>query len=537
MHTGWPAAQERIASSVFLIASSYLPYVFPRNLKVCKHHETSDYWLAMKTLPFLRDVSRRFGIRFVGECLVGCWGLAVVTFCGFVLHFNASTEGFLFLLSIVAVAIVAGFWQATVASIFAVLCLDYFFEQPVFVLTISDPQDWIALGAFEISALVVSRLSSKEQRNAREATRQRTGMEQLYELSRSTLLLDLHQAPGPQLVQIIRRIFDVESVALYDAHLGRLDRIGNWSSDEWELAKDCYLLDAAHDDSFTATSQRVLRMGMTSIGGFAIRGEVSPLIVNALTSLAAITFERFRSYEKESRAEAAQQSEQLRTAVLDSLAHAFKTPLTAIQTASSGLLEMGGLNSEQGELAVLIEDEAVQLNGLCTRLLQTARIEAQQLSVGENDVLVSQLISHVIDERTGIGESRRLEVSVSDPNLIVHGDKELLTMILVQYVDNAAKYSIPGSVIGIAARESRSEVLISVHNDGPMIRMEERDRIFERFYRSPETQHITPGTGVGLSIVKKAAEAHRGHVWVISDEKEGTTFYLSLPQSSARRAL
>jgi two-component system, OmpR family, sensor histidine kinase KdpD len=489
----------------------------------------------MKTPALLRNASRRRGLRFAGECLVGCWGLALLTFCGYVLHFNASTEGFLFLLSIVAVAIVAGFWQATVASIFAVLCLDYFFEQPIFVLTISDPQDWIALGAFEISALVVSRLSSKEQRNAREATRQRTGMEQLYELSRSTLLLDLHQAPGPQLVQIIRRIFKVEAIALYDAHLGRLDSIGDWSADEKEIAKDCYLLDAAHDDSFTSTSQRVLRLGMSSIGGFAIRGEVSPLIVNALASLAAITFERFRSFEKESRAEAAQESEQLRTAVLDSLAHAFKTPLTAIQTASSGMLEMGGLNAELGELAALIEDEAVQLNGLCTRLLQTARLEAEQLSFRKDDVPVSQLISRAVDEQARAATDHPVQVSITNPNLIVSGDKELLTMILVQYVDNAAKYSAPGSTIAIAARESRSEVLISVHNDGPVIRMEDRDRIFDRFYRSPDTQHLTAGTGVGLSIVKKAAEAHRGHVWVISDEKEGTTFYLSLPQA-ARRA-
>jgi two-component system sensor histidine kinase KdpD len=107
-------------------------------------------------------------------------------------------------------------------------------------------------------------------------------------------------------------------------------------------------------------------------------------------------------------------------------------------------------------------------------------------------------------------------------------------MILVQYMDNAAKYSIPGSPIEIAAKESRSEVLISVHNEGPTIRMEDRDRIFERFYRGPDTQHSADGTGIGLSIVKKAAEAHRGHVWVISDEKEGTTFYLSLPQASRR---
>jgi two-component system sensor histidine kinase KdpD len=102
-------------------------------------------------------------------------------------------------------------------------------------------------------------------------------------------------------------------------------------------------------------------------------------------------------------------------------------------------------------------------------------------------------------------------------------------------VDNAQKYSNPGTPIEIAASKSHGEVLISVHNVGPLIRIEERERIFDRFYRSPDVKDVVPGTGVGLSVVRKAAEAHHGHVWVISDEKEGTTFFLSLPDG-ARRA-
>jgi len=94
-------------------------------------------------------------------------------------------------------AILCGFWQATIVSLLACGCLDYFFYPPVLQLTISDPQDWVALGAFEISALVVSRVSSREQRSSREVVLQRTAMEQLYELSRSTLLINLHQNPGP----------------------------------------------------------------------------------------------------------------------------------------------------------------------------------------------------------------------------------------------------------------------------------------------------------------------------------------------------
>jgi signal transduction histidine kinase len=106
-------------------------------------------------------------------------------------------------------------------------------------------------------------------------------------------------------------------------------------------------------------------------------------------------------------------------------------------------------------------------------------------------------------------------------------------MILPQYLDNAAKYSPPDTPIGIAVRESAAELLLSVRNTGSLIQLEDRDRVFERFYRGADAKERTPGTGVGLSIVKKAAEAHRGHVWVISAEDEGTTFFLSMPKIQA----
>jgi signal transduction histidine kinase len=108
-------------------------------------------------------------------------------------------------------------------------------------------------------------------------------------------------------------------------------------------------------------------------------------------------------------------------------------------------------------------------------------------------------------------------------------------MILQQYIDNAQKYSTPDTAIDIGIKGSRTEVLISVHNWGSTIRIEDRERIFERFYRSSDVKDSVPGTGIGLSVVRKAAEAHRGHVWVISDEREGTTFFVSLPTGARRK--
>jgi two-component system sensor histidine kinase KdpD len=278
----------------------------------------------------------------------------------------------------------------------------------------------------------------------------------------------------------------------------------------------------------------MLRSGRKCIGALVVRGKLSPLVVDALAALAAIAIDRHQSFESEDRAEAAKQSEQLRAAVMDSLAHELKTPLTAVQTASSGLLELGGLSEAQTELVTLIDDRAVRLNELCTRMLQTAKLDPIQVDLDTDEINVKKLISEVLAGGPSEMRRSRILVSVDDPALTMRVDRKLLGMILAQYVDNAQKYSNPDTPIEIAASKNHGEVLISVHNFGPPIRIEERERIFDRFYRSPEVKDAVPGTGVGLSVVRKAAEAHHGHVWVISDEKEGTTFFLSLPDGIGR---
>jgi two-component system, OmpR family, sensor histidine kinase KdpD len=472
--------------------------------------------------------------RLIGETLAGCWVIALFTFTGFVLHFSAAPVGFLFLLVVVCVSILCGFWQASIVSLLACGCLDYFFYPPVFHFSIADPDGWVALGCFEISALLVSRLSSREQIIAREAKLQRTSMEQLYELSRSTLLINLHQAPGPQLVHLIQRIFAAEAVAIFDVNSGKSDIAGSWVEGEEQLAKECYLAQADDENHTTHTSRRLLRVGPDSIGAMAIRGDLGSLVVDALTSLTAVTLDRCVFFKKESEVEAAHQGERLRAAVLDSLAHAVKTPLTAIQSASAGLGEVGKLNQPQEELVSLIEDETNKLTLLSTRLLQTAKLEAGEFSLGKDEIVVSDLVESVLNEQRGRMSGHELEVVVPDPALTLRGDRDLLTMALTQFLDNAAKYSFTGTAVKVAAWESHAELMLSVHNFGPAIPIADRERIFQRFYRSEGTRQMVAGTGIGLSTVMMAAEAHRGHVWVISNADEGTTFYLSLPLNGGK---
>ena len=470
-------------------------------------------------------------------CLAGVAAVALVTFCAFRLNLNLSTSGSLYFLVVVMVAVVWGFWEASVTSLIAVNCLNYFFVPPVLTWRVSDPQNWVALATFEITALTVSRLSARAQGQARAEARQRAELEKLYELSRRILFLDRRLTIGPQIVSLIQEVFRTESVALFDAAPARLDATGSGADDLEQLARGAYFQDSPQQGADAHTRAHVLRLGSKPVGAIAIRGaELGRPTIESIASLAAIALERARSFEKESRAEAAHQTEQLRTAVLDALAHAFKTPLTAIRTASSGLLEAGRLSTDDTELAALIDEQAQHLNRLTTELLQMARIDAAEVRLHRERVPVLTLIEDVLARYSQQLHGRRVEVSDGASLLEVHGDRKILMAALEQFVDNASRYSTPGSPIAVTAEESLGEIIIAIHNEGPPIRPADRERIFERFYRAEESRHRAPGTGLGLSIAKKAAEAHGGRTWVVSEAATGTTFYLALPRGIRRHA-
>ena len=474
-------------------------------------------------------------IRFAGVSLLGALGVAFVTYYGFALHASQSIAGYSYLLVVVLIAMVSGFWEATVTSLMAAVCLNFFFIPPILSFEVAEPEDWVALGVFEITALLVSRLSTRVRNQAKAELRLRRNTEQLYDLSRRILFLDRRQTVGPHLVFLIQEVTHATAVALFDATAARMDASESSTPELIQMARNAYLRDANDSAPERGTWQRVLRLGTDSLGGLALMGgDLDKLTVDAVASLTAIAFERARSFDKESQAEAARQSEQLRATVLDGLAHAFKTPLTAIRTASSGLLEMGSLDADSAELAALIDEQSEHLSRLTTDLLQMARIDPAQVKLHRERISVLALMEGVLSDNQEQLRAHALEVSMPADGPVVFGDRVMLATALLQLVDNAAKYSTPGSPIAIAVTDNDGEVVVSVHNQGPVIRLADRERIFERFYRASDAKHRAPGTGLGLSIVKKTAEVHNGRVWVVSEEGAGTTFFFAMPQVNRR---
>src|SRR5580698_5766025 len=186
-------------------------------------------------------------IRFTAHALAGSAVVWLTAYVGVLLHVNFATTGFLHLLTVVLIAMVAGFWEATVTSVAALICLNYFFVPPVYTFYVSDPQNWVALITFESTALLVSRLSFQMEKQARTAILERRRMEKLYELSRRTLLMNPQESPGSQIVAQIRDVVQVDAVALFDAVRARVDTAGPDSPELEALARETYLQDRNTD--------------------------------------------------------------------------------------------------------------------------------------------------------------------------------------------------------------------------------------------------------------------------------------------------
>jgi two-component system sensor histidine kinase KdpD len=458
--------------------------------------------------------------------------VAAITWLAYALHAKAFIAGFLYLLLVLPVAFLWGFLEATAASIMAVACLDYFFTQPLLHFYMSDPQDWVALSAFEAVVLIVSRLASRLRRQTMETVAHEASIDRLYAMSRELLLIDRGEPMGAQLARLIADVFDASAVALWSAHEARQDAAGTQQIPEGEV-QAAFLRESHEDDLIQGKFTRTLWLGSRAVGALCIisgtGGRIDARTVDAIASLAAISLERQRAFLEECSAEASRQNERLRSAVLDGLAHAFKTPLAVIQTASSGLLQIGQSQEVEEELVTAIQTEVQHLTDLTTQALLTAELEDKQLKVRREQILLKPFL--LTDwSRFALGlEDHPFEIEVGIPECTVFADPKLLQLALSQFIDNASKYAEPASRIRLQVEVNDSETVFSVHNFGSYIPLEERAKIFQRFYRTQDSRYRAPGTGIGLTVAKQIAEAHRGHVWLGSDPHAGTTFYLGLP--------
>ena len=476
----------------------------------------------------------RWAIRLVGRILASLAVIAVVTFVfARLLPVNATTSGFFYLVAILTIATVGGLVESTVASIVAMLCFNFFFLPPVGTFTIADPQNWVALFAFLATSLTASQLSVRAKRRTGEAIARQHEMERLYSLSRGLLLTDPTNPMANQVVQHIAQAFEAPAVILFDRNSNRIYRAADGEGDLSEI--DSKLKEAAlHSTSFRngehGFTVTPIRLGGRPIGSLAIRdSSMSDAALQSLVNLVAIGMERAASQEAVNRAEISRRSEELKSTLLDAIAHEFKTPLTSIKAVTTDLLSDSAnqLPQHQRELVSIADEGTDRLSKLVTEAIQLARIEGGQFQLNRGIHTPVALVSAALREMKSVLEGREIKVSVPDGLPPVWVDAELIRIVLTHLLDNALKYSPATSPIGIDAYSRDNRVILQVTDRGPGIGEEEQLRIFEKFYRGKGERNIK-GTGMGLSIAREIMRAHGEEIWVSSKPGEGSEFGLSL---------
>lgn len=383
-------------------------------------------------------VNKRFSGYIVAVVVIAAATGALKTLGG---HINPTTVALALLLIVVFVATAWGPKPAILSSLLGVACLNFFFLPPLHTFVVADPENWVALLAFLITAVTVGQLSAHAKRRAEEADSARTEVERLY-------------------------------------------------------------------------------------------GELQ------------------ESFEQASQAQALKQSERLKSALLDAVTHDLRTPLTAIKASVTTLIsdhqaqpdrDPGKLGAEgQQEMLEVIDEEADRLDRFIEGMMELARIEAGELHLKRRNVSLDEILQSAIRRAAPRTRLHRVQIQplINLPTLSV--DEAALVEVFYVLLDNAAKYSPPGTLIQISASVGNDdEVLVSVADEGRGIPQDLHLRVFDKFFRAAGDAADQPsGTGMGLAIAQGIIEAHGGRIFIEDGfNGVGVKLVVSLPTKKANPSL
>jgi len=449
------------------------------------------------------------------------------------LHVNPATVGFTFLLLVLLISAVWGLRYAIFTAVLATIAYNYFFLPPLFRFTIADPPNWIALISFLITAVVGSQLSERARRGTLHADQRRREVERLYAFSQQLWLTENVFELLNSIPKFLVEAFDVKGAAVYlegrqetyffDGYCRKIFPVDQLKSisDRGEP-----VLDREHRICYSP-----LRMGVRSVGSVALAGcNLSRESLEALSSLVAISIERAHTVDKLTRSEAARETDRLRSMLLDSVTHEFRTPLTSIKASAETLLSDIQLDKPQREdLLKVINEESDRLNRLVGEAAEVAQLDAQQLQFHFEARPIREAIDLAIQHAQPALRQHSVEITVPADLPPVRMDFDRITEVITHLLDNAGKYSPPETPIHITADLQGLEVHTSVADHGPGIDDMEQQMIFEKFYRGRDQRMLVQGTGMGLAIAKAIVELHGGKISVTSQLGRGSVFQFSLP--------
>jgi len=466
--------------------------------------------------------------------LLVCAGLLAVTVLVYtkVLHVNNTTVAVTFLLAILAVAAALGLRYSIPMSIAAALCFNFFFLPPVGTFTIADTQNWVALFAFFFSSILASNLSERARRQTEEANLRRRDVERLYAFTQQLLVTENVLELLKSVPEHITESFGGKHAAIY---IPSKDQPYRSDAERQEIPvdelRDASVRGETRNDATRGLAIAPLRMGARTVGSFGMAGELpSRETLEAIGSLIAIAVERARAVENLTRTEASRESERLRSALLDSVTHEFRTPLTAITASVTALRSEAKLSQEdQLDLLAVIEEESHRLNRLVGEAVEMAQLDAREVKLELHPHAIREPIDAALAETKQLLANHPVEVRLPERVPPALMDAGWIKKVLQHLLENAAKYSPPGASIYVSAEVRNGRLITSVADRGAGIDDLERSMIFDKFYRGQSQRYRVQGTGMGLAIVKAIVEAHGGRIEVTSQLGQGSVFSFGLP--------
>jgi two-component system sensor histidine kinase KdpD len=454
----------------------------------------------------------------------------------------------IYLLGIILVSLRFGYGPSLLATVLSVLLLDFFFVPPYLSFAVSDFQHAVTFAVMFVVAVVISRLTMRVREQADAARHRERRTAQVYAMSRELAATRAVRNLAAVAVDHLREVFDVKVALLYEGIDGRLDDLATGPGAFVVNDKDRGAVDWVFSrekpaglgtDTLPSASALYLplrgaqgRVGVLGVvpsdaGRFADPEQRTLLDVFANQIGSAL--ERARLAEQAQQAHVQVETERLRSSLLSSVSHDLRTPLAVITGAASALAASDATlaAASRRDLAESILEEGQRLDRLVGNLLDMTRLSSGAVRITKEWQAIEGVIGAALERLAQPLRGRVVETHLAPGLPLVPIDGVLIEQLLINLLENAAKYTPEGSPLAISAHQEGGEFVIEVADRGPGIPPELGEKIFEKFYRLPRERGR--GAGLGLAICRAIAEAHGGRISVASREGGGSVFRLVLP--------
>ncbi|HZT08867.1 MAG TPA: ATP-binding protein [Chloroflexota bacterium] len=487
---------------------------------------------------------------------------------------HLANASMLYLIAVSALGIFFGKGPAVVASMAAFLAFDFFFIQPIHTLTVTDPEEWIALLVLLFTAVATGQLAAAQRQRAREAEAREREAIVLYDVGRTLSESDLDQAL-PAVSRRLRRELNLDAVAIevHGASGGRIERAevgapyaveatrhvatqpamvlgtnpeergtalgvpGHWfravpsSTPRSERRHPRRL----HVVPIHSRDRQIGRLILVRVPGATTFARSEDRMLLAVTNQIGQAVERSALRREAMEADVLQRADSLKTALLNAVSHDLRTPLASIIASASSLRQhdVTWSEDERDAFAEAIEQEATRLNRIVGSLLDLSRIQGGSLHPQRDWYDLGSLIDDVVG-RLGPGLGR-CTVTTDVPSDLppVFVDSTEIDQVLSNLLENATKHTPCGTEVRVAARTHDDEIEVEVTDAGPGIPPDALGQLFDPFYTLSATGGQPRGIGLGLAIAKGLVEAHAGRIWAENRTEGGARFVFTLPARTA----